>query len=271
MTTAGAPIKVMGILNVTPDSFSDGGQFNQLDQALRRAEQLVADGAAYLDIGGESTRPGAPAVSTQEELDRVIPVIERLRRELAVSLSVDTSKAAVMRAAVAAGATMINDVRALREEGALAAAAASQAEICLMHMQGEPRTMQQSPAYEDVVCDVKDFLQERVEACIRAGIGRERIYLDPGFGFGKTLRHNYELLHRLQALHELQLPLLVGVSRKSMLGQVTGRDVSERLPAGIAAATIAAMKGAHIIRVHDVRETVDAMKVVAATLAGEFN
>ncbi|KFZ31525.1 dihydropteroate synthase [Pseudidiomarina salinarum] len=268
---ATAPIKVMGIVNVTPDSFSDGGKFNQIDEALRHAEQLVADGAAWLDIGGESTRPGAPAVSTQQELDRVIPVIERLRSELAVPLSVDTSKATVMREAVAAGVAMINDVRALREDGALAAAAASQVEVCLMHMQGEPRTMQQAPVYEDVVCDVKSFLQERIKACTEAGIARERIYLDPGFGFGKSIRHNYELLHRLQALHELQLPLLVGVSRKSMLGQVTGRDVSERLPASLAAATIAAMKGAHIIRVHDVRETVDAMKIVAATLAGEFN
>ncbi|RUO65674.1 Dihydropteroate synthase [Pseudidiomarina planktonica] len=262
-------IEVMGIMNVTPDSFSDGGRFMQLDKAMQQAGEMVAAGASYIDIGGESTRPGADAVSEQEELDRVIPVIERVAAELAVKISVDTSKAAVMREAVNAGAHMINDVNALRAEGALAAAAAGKADVCLMHMQGEPRTMQHEPRYDDVVCDVKAFLKKRVQACNEAGIDSSRLYLDPGFGFGKSVRHNYQMLQRLQAFHELELPLLIGISRKSMLGAVTGRDVAERLPASIAAATIAALKGARIIRVHDVRETVDAMAVVMATQTGE--
>ncbi|MDN7123317.1 dihydropteroate synthase [Pseudidiomarina terrestris] len=271
MAAATALPKVMGILNVTPDSFSDGGRFNSVDRALQQAEQMIADGADYLDIGGESTRPGADAVSVQEEIDRVMPVIARLRQEFDVALSLDTCKTAVMAEGLNQGIALVNDIRALRDEGALALLAQHDVDVCLMHMQGEPRTMQHQPRYEDVVIEVKAFLQQRIRACDEAGIARERIYLDPGFGFGKSVRHNYQLLQRMQALHELQLPLLVGVSRKSMLGHVTGREVEDRLPASLAAATIAAMKGARIIRVHDVRETVDAMKVVAATLAGDFS
>ncbi|HLV48981.1 MAG TPA: dihydropteroate synthase [Aliidiomarina sp.] len=263
------PIEVMGILNVTPDSFSDGGQFYNLDTSLIQAEKMVNAGADWLDIGGESTRPGAPQVTLQQELDRVIPVIEKLTKEFSVQLSIDTSKPEVMIAAVAAGATMINDVRALREPGALTAAASCNVKICLMHMQGQPRSMQVEPAYNDVVNDIKAFFEERIRQCERAGIKRQQIILDPGFGFGKTLRHNYEILKRMQAFHELNLPLLVGMSRKSMLGKVTGRDVAERLAASVAAATIAAMKGAQIIRVHDVAETKDAVRIVTATLTGE--
>ena len=263
--------QVMGILNVTPDSFSDGGRFDRVDHALRQAQQMIADGAHYIDVGGESTRPGAEAVGVQAELDRVMPVIERLTQEFGIPVSLDTCKTAVMAEGLKAGVRMINDIRALRDEGAVELLARSDAEICLMHMQGEPRTMQEEPRYDDVVLEVKQFLQARVARCEAAGIARDRIFLDPGFGFGKSVRHNYQLLHRLQALHELQLPLLIGMSRKSMLGKVTDREVTDRLPASIAAATIAAMKGARIIRVHDVRETVDAMKIVAATLAGDFS
>jgi dihydropteroate synthase len=265
-------IQVMGILNVTPDSFSDGGSFNGRDKALRQALQMVADGASYIDVGGESTRPGAAAVSLQEELDRVIPVLEGIAKESPVALSVDTCKAAVMREAIRAGVRMVNDVKALRDEGALAAVAQStDVQVCLMHMQGEPRTMQQQPQYHEVVTEVQQFLAERVHACEQAGIVRQRIFLDPGFGFGKSLGHNYQLLRQLERLQSFGLPLLVGMSRKSMLGAVIDRAVDERLAASIAAATIAAIKGAQIIRVHDVRETVEAMKIVSATMAGEYN
>ncbi|RUO44425.1 dihydropteroate synthase [Aliidiomarina taiwanensis] len=264
------PIEVMGILNVTPDSFSDGGQFNNIDTALLQAEQMVADGAHWLDIGGESTRPGASEVSVQEELDRVIPVIERIRTQLDVKVSVDTSKAHVMTEAVSAGAHMINDIRALQEPGALTAAAAAGVKVCLMHMQGQPRTMQADPHYEDVVADIVDFFQQRIQQCEAAGIQKSQLLIDPGFGFGKTLRHNYQLLQRLSAFHQLELPLLVGMSRKSMLGKVTGKGVNERLAASVAAATIAALKGAHIIRVHDVAETMDAVNIVTATLTGDY-
>ena len=263
-------LHVMGILNVTPDSFSDGGRFNGRDLALRQALQMVADGAHYIDIGGESTRPGAAAVSVQEELDRVIPVLELIAAESPVALSVDTCKAAVMREAIKVGVRMVNDVKALRDDGALAAVAESdRVQVCLMHMQGEPRTMQQQPSYDDVVAEVGAFLAQRVSACEQAGIARERIFLDPGFGFGKSVGHNYQLLRQLEQLQSLGLPLLIGLSRKSMLGAVIDRPVNERLAASIAAATIAAMKGAHIVRVHDVRETVDAMRIVSATIAGE--
>jgi len=263
-------IQVMGILNVTPDSFSDGGRFIGRDRALRQALQMVADGARYIDIGGESTRPGATAVSVQEELDRVIPVVQCIAQESPVVLSVDTCKAMVMSEAIKAGVGMINDVKALRDDGAVAAVAqSSTVQVCLMHMQGEPRTMQQQPEYQQVVTDVQQFLAERVQVCEQAGIGRQRIFLDPGFGFGKSLGHNYQLLQQLEQLQQLGLPLLVGISRKSMLGAVIDRPVGERLAASIAAATIAAMKGAQIIRVHDVRETVDAMRIVSATMAGE--
>lgn len=263
-------IEVMGILNTTPDSFSDGGHYQHKDQALKHAAQMIEAGAQWIDIGGESTRPGAPAVSLAEELERVIPVLEVLRAEFPVKLSVDTNKPEVMQASIAAGANMINDVKALQAEGALeAVAGAEDVLLCLMHMQGEPRTMQANPVYTEVVTDVAEFLTERVAACAQHGIRAERIILDPGFGFGKQVGHNYELLKQLPQIVELGFPVLAGLSRKSMLGAVTGREVDERLAASVAAATIAAMHGAKIIRVHDVKETVDAVKVVEATLQGE--
>ena len=255
---------VMGILNVTPDSFSDGGCFAGRDAALRQAEAMARDGAAIIDVGGESTRPGAADVSEQEELDRVLPVIEAVVAAVDTAVSIDTSKPAVMRAAVGAGAAMINDIRALREEGALRAAAELQCAVCLMHMQGQPRSMQQEPAYGDVVAEVTEFLAQRIRACVAAGLAEERIIVDPGFGFGKTPRHNIELLANLRQLQSTGRPILAGLSRKSTLGELTGRDVGERLPASIAAAVIAVMKGATIVRVHDVRETVDALRVAAA-------
>jgi dihydropteroate synthase len=257
---------VMGILNVTPDSFSDGGRFVGRDAALRQAETMARDGAAMIDIGGESTRPGAADVSAQEELHRVLPVIEAVTAAVDAAVSVDTSKPAVMHAAVAAGAAMINDIRALREEGALQAAAELQCPVCLMHMQGRPRTMQQEPAYGDVVAEVTEFLANRVSACVSAGIAVDRIIVDPGFGFGKTPRHNIELLANLRQLLSVGRPILVGLSRKSTLGELTGRDVGERLPASIAAAVIAVMGGASFVRVHDVRETVDALRVAATVM-----
>lgn len=262
--------EVMGILNTTPDSFSDGGRFNQLDAALVRCAQMVQEGADWIDVGGESTRPGAAEVSAQQELDRVIPVIEAIKQRFEVKVSVDTSKPNVMQAAIAAQVDMINDVRALQEQGALEAVAPSDVLVCLMHMQGEPRSMQQTPDYNDVVYDVKLFLEQRINSCKQAGIGTSRLLLDPGFGFGKTVRHNYQLLQRLASLHEYGMPLLIGLSRKSMLGAVTQTEVDERLAASIAGATISAMKGARIVRVHDVKPTVDAMHVVHATLNGEF-
>jgi dihydropteroate synthase len=256
--------RVMGILNVTPDSFSDGGRFVVLDAALRQAEHMVAEGAAVLDIGGESTRPGAEAVGLDEELARVIPVIERLHAEFAVPLSIDTSKPEVMRAAVAAGAGLINDVSALGAPGALEAAAGLGVAVCLMHMQGEPRTMQAAPQYDDVVADIISYLDRRVAASEAAGIGRDRLLLDPGFGFGKTLAHNLELLRRLGEFDRLDLPLLVGLSRKSMLGSVTGRPVEQRMPASVAAALMAVERGARVVRVHDVGPTVDAVRLWCA-------
>ena len=262
--------EVMGILNVTPDSFSDGGRFNQLEGALQRCEQMCHEGADWIDVGGESTRPGAAEVSEQQELDRVIPVIEAVKQRFPVKVSVDTSKPAVMQAAINAKVDMINDVRALLEPGAIEVVASSDVLICLMHMQGDPRSMQQAPDYDDVVYDVKMFLEQRMVKCREAGIDSQRLLLDPGFGFGKTVRHNYQLLQRLTTFHEYGLPLLVGVSRKSMLGAVTDTAVDGRLAASIAGATIAAMKGAQIVRVHDVKQTVDAMQVVRATLKGEF-
>ena len=256
---------VMGILNVTPDSFSDGGQFTGRDDALRHAGQMIEAGASIIDIGGESTRPGAAAVDVQQELDRVIPVIEAVCEHFPVPVSVDTSKPEVMREAVAAGATLINDVRALREPGAMQAAAESRAAICLMHMRGEPRTMQQSPQYKNVVEDVCQFLADRIVACEEAGIGNERIVVDPGFGFGKTLEQNLALLGGLKHLGTLGRPVLAGLSRKSMLGMMLdGADVTQRLYASIAGAVISARNGASILRVHDVRPTVEALRVVDA-------
>ncbi|MCB1826461.1 MAG: dihydropteroate synthase [Candidatus Competibacteraceae bacterium] len=258
---------VMGVLNVTPDSLSDGGQYLQLDAALRHAEIMVAQGAALVDVGGESTRPGAAPVSVQEELDRVLPVVERLARELPVPISVDTSKPELMRELARAGAGLINDVRALQMPGALAVAVTSGLPVCLMHLRGEPITMQQGPVYTDVVAEVRDYLAARVYACEAAGIARERILVDPGFGFGKTLEHNLRLLRHLDRLTDLAAGVLVGISRKSMIGALLDVPVGERLVGGLAAATIAVWRGARVVRAHDVRETVQALRVCAAVLA----
>ncbi|MBA1249211.1 MULTISPECIES: dihydropteroate synthase [Pseudomonas] len=255
---------VMGILNVTPDSFSDGGRFNTLDSALFHARALVSAGATLVDIGGESTRPGAPAVSEDEELSRVVPVVEAISKELDVIISVDTSSPQVMLESAKVGAGLINDVRALKRPGALEAAAAAGLPVCLMHMQGEPGTMQQNPHYEDVVTDVIAFLSERVAACENEGIRRDQLILDPGFGFAKTLEHNLVLFKRMPELFELALPLLVGVSRKSMIGAVLTKPVEERLYGSLALAALAVAKGASIIRVHDVEQTVDVIKMIAA-------
>ncbi len=256
---------VMGVLNVTPDSFSDGGKFVDPERALEHAGRMVDEGASIIDVGGESTRPGAEPVDAAAELQRVVPVIEALARALpGTVISIDTSKPQVMRAAVAAGAGLINDVRALREDGALDAAAASNAAVCLMHMRGEPRTMQEAPQYDDVARAVLDFLAERAAACENAGIDRARLLLDPGFGFGKSLPHNLTLLRRLGELRELGLPLLVGISRKSMIGTILDAPVEARVYGSVAAAVIAAQQGARIIRCHDVRATVDAVRVVDA-------
>jgi dihydropteroate synthase len=253
---------VMGILNVTPDSFSDGGQYTELSEALAQAAQMVTDGAKIIDVGGESTRPGAAEVSLNEELERVIPIIALIAEHLDVAISVDTSKPEVMRQAVAAGAHIINDVRALQEEGALTAAAELAVPVCIMHMQGQPINMQNSPLYSDVIDEVYAFLQQRIEACINAGIKRENIIIDPGFGFGKTLEQNYQLLAQVEQFHQLELPLLIGLSRKSMIGNLLQREPTQRLAGSLACATIAASKGAQILRVHDVRETADALAIV---------
>jgi dihydropteroate synthase len=258
---------VMGILNVTPDSFSDGGRFNDRRRAESHALAMAEAGAALLDIGGESTRPGAEPVGIAAELARVMPVLEALVAAGAPPVSVDTTKPEVMRAAAAAGAEMINDVLALRAPGALEAAVESDCAVCLMHMQGEPRTMQHAPHYDDVVTEVYDFLARRVEACITAGMAPDRIVVDPGFGFGKTLEHNLLLMRRLARFADLGVPLLVGVSRKSMIGTLTGRPVEERLAGGLALATLAAQAGAAIIRSHDVAATRDALEVTAAVMA----
>ena len=255
---------VMGILNVTPDSFSDGGRFNQVGAALARAREMAADGAVFIDVGGESTRPGATPVPVEEELERVCPVVEAIARELDVIVSVDTSSPRVMAEAAKLGAGMINDVRALQRDGAPEEAARVGIPVCVMHIQGEPDSMQDDPRYRNVRREVSSFLTERMRIVEKAGVQPDNIILDPGFGFGKSVQHNLQLLASLEQLQLLGHPVLVGLSRKSMLGHITGREVSERLPASLAAATISAMKGASIIRVHDVRETVDAVKVVAA-------
>lgn len=260
---------VMGILNVTPDSFSDGGRYGQRDAALRHAEAMLQAGATLIDVGGESTRPGARAVSPVEELERVAPVVEAIARELDVIISVDTSTPAVIRETARLGAGLINDVRSLQRDGALDAAADSGLPVCLMHMRGEPSTMQQNPEYPDVVAEVREFLLERLAACAAAGIGAERVILDPGFGFAKTLEHNLSLFKHLQALHALGRPLLVGVSRKSMIGKVLGHEVGERLYGSLALAALALSKGAHILRVHDVAQTVDVVRMIAAVEAAE--
>lgn len=261
--------QVMGILNVTPDSFSDGGRFFACATALAQARTMQAEGAAIIDVGGESTRPGAAAVSVEQELERVIPVIEALRAELPVVISVDTSKPEVMRAAVAAGAGLINDVRALREPGALAAAAACGVPVCLMHMQGEPRSMQQQPDYTDVVAEVRAFLLERAAACLSVGIARERVLLDPGFGFGKSVAHNLLLLKYLPDLVACAYPVLVGLSRKSLIGAVLDLPVEQRLQPSVALAVLAVWQGASLIRVHDVAATVQAVRMCAAVRAAQ--
>ncbi len=261
--------RVMGVINTTPDSFSDGGALYSgkqldLDSALRRAVEMVRSGAAILDVGGESTRPGAQPVGEALEMDRVLPLVERINAELDVVVSVDTSTPALMTEAAARGAGLINDVRALRRAGAVEAAAASGLPVCLMHMQGEPGVMQDAPCYADVVTEVATFLQERIDACLAAGIPRNRLLLDPGFGFGKSVQHNLDLLAGLPRLQALGLPLLVGLSRKSLIGKLIGRDVHERMPASLALAVLAAERGAVIIRTHDVAETADALAMCAA-------
>jgi dihydropteroate synthase len=255
---------VMGILNVTPDSFSDGGRFLGREQAMAQARRMADEGAAIIDVGGESTRPGAAPVSADEELARVLPLVEAITAELPVVISVDTSKPEVMRAAARAGAGLINDVYALRAEGALEAAAGLRMPVCLMHMQGEPRTMQREPHYTDVVRDVHQFLDQRIAACLAAGIPRHRLIADPGFGFGKTLAHNLSLLKHLDKFRDLAVPLLAGLSRKSMIGAVLDAPPDRRLSGSVAAALIAALKGAAILRVHDVKATVDALKLAGA-------
>ena len=256
---------IMGILNVTPDSFSDGGQYNRPELALQQALRMIDEGADIIDIGGESTRPGADAVSVDEELERVIPVIESLRKDSDVVISIDTSKAVVMREAVHAGAGMINDVAALAGEGAIEMAAATGVPVCLMHMQGEPRTMQQSPEYpRGVVQEVMEYLLQRVEVAERAGISRDNLVIDPGFGFGKTLQHNFQLLEGLAELQSIGLPVLVGMSRKSMIGKLLGVGLEDRLAGSLAAAVLAMERGASIFRVHDVAETRQALMVVSA-------
>lgn len=255
-----APV-IMGILNVTPDSFSDGGEYDRVDAAVARALAMQAEGAQVIDVGGESTRPGAQPVNAEQEIERVVPVIAAIRRQCGVQISIDTSKPEVMAAAVRAGASLVNDVNALRAEGAVACCAGLGVPVCLMHMQGEPRTMQQSPEYSDVVTEVRDFLLARVQSCIKAGIAAEQILLDPGFGFGKSLEHNIELFSRLHELCALDFPVLIGVSRKSMLGAILDRPLEQRVIGGVAAAVIAYGKGVRWFRVHDIAETRDALQI----------
>ncbi|WP_336755934.1 dihydropteroate synthase [Pantoea sp. USHLN298] len=256
---------VMGILNVTPDSFSDGGKHNALVDALTHTNEMVNAGATIIDVGGESTRPGADEVSVEQELERVIPVVEAIAQRFEVWISVDTSKAEVIRESARVGAHIINDVRSLSEPGALEAAAATDLPVCLMHMQGEPRTMQQAPHYENILSEVDTYFAQQIARCEAAGIKKERLILDPGFGFGKNLSHNYELLAHLSDFHHFGLPLLVGMSRKSMIGQLLNVGPSQRLTGSLSCAVIAAMQGAQIIRAHDVKETAEAMRVVEAT------
>ena len=259
---------VMGVLNVTPDSFSDGGQFHDIGQALAHAHRMIDEGAAIIDIGGESTRPGANPVDVDEELHRVLPLVRSLARKVTVPISIDTTKPQVMQAVIDAGAGMINDVLALRTPGALEVVAASNAAACLMHMQGEPRTMQIEPHYQDVIGEVHEFLRERRDACEASGIARDRLVIDPGFGFGKAVPHNLSLLSNLDRFLDLDVPVLAGLSRKSMIGSITGRPVDQRLHGSIALATIAILKGARIIRAHDVAPAVDAVKIATAVIEG---
>lgn len=262
----GSQPEVMGILNVTPDSFSDGGKFASFDKALAQVAQMISDGADIIDIGGESTRPGAVDVSEADELTRVIPLLKAIKANFTIKVSIDTSKAEVMAQAIAHGADIINDVRALQNEGCLAVLAQSNVPVCLMHMQGLPRSMQENPHYDEVIGDIKQFFIERINVCEQAGIKRERLILDPGFGFGKTLEQNYQLLAQLHQFSDLGLPLLSGTSRKSMIGNLLARKVDERLAGSLTTAIIAAQQNVSIIRVHDVKETVDALKVLAMTV-----
>lgn len=263
-------IQVMGILNVTPDSFSDGGRHNGLDAALRHAEQMIKAGATLIDVGGESTRPGAAIVPEQEELDRVVPVVEALVKEFDALVSVDTSTAVVITESAKAGAGLINDVRALEKAGALQAAAATGLPVCLMHMQGQPQNMQDDPSYGNLLREVTGYLQNRIDACLQAGIAKDKIILDPGYGFGKSVEHNCSLIKHLKDISDLGYPLLTGTSRKSMLGAITGKDVpAERVIASVASALICAQQGAWILRVHDVEETIDALKVYQAVQGAE--
>lgn len=260
--------KVMGVLNVTPDSFSDGGRFNSLDAALRQAEQMVKCGAAFIDVGGESTRPGAAPVSIDEELNRVCPIVDRISKNLDVVISVDTSTPEVMEESVTLGAGLINDVRALQRSGAQSVALKLDVPVCIMHMQGSPEMMQNNPLYSSVVENIAEFLMGRAEQLIQAGFNRDKIIIDPGFGFGKTLSHNLQLLKGVDKLVNTGYPVLVGLSRKSMIGTILDKPVDERMIGSVAAAVIAAYKGASILRVHDVQETVDALSVVQALLEG---
>jgi len=257
-------VQVMGILNVTPDSFSDGGKFSHFDNALRQVESMVKNGVNIIDIGGESTRPGAVDVSVKDEIARVIPLLKAIKTRFNVSVSIDTSKAVVMSEAITYGADMINDVRALQNEGCLDVIARSDVSVCLMHMQGMPRTMQKDPQYKDIINDILSFFSQRIKICEQKEIKKERLVLDPGFGFGKTLEHNYQMLAQFSLFKKLNLPLLAGTSRKSMLGHLLNRDVEQRLAGSLATAIVAVQQGATIIRVHDVAETVDAIKILTA-------
>jgi len=256
--------QIMGILNVTPDSFSDGGKFTQINAALFQVEQMIIDGAKIIDIGGESTRPGAKDVSEKDEISRVIPVLKAIKQRFEIIVSIDTSKAGVMSEAIANGAGMINDVRALQNEGCLAIVSQCELPVCLMHMQGQPRTMQTSPQYHNLIDDIKTFFKQRINQCEQIGINKQRLILDPGFGFGKTLTQNYQLLAHFADFQCLGLPLLAGLSRKSMIGNLLSRDVDQRLAGSITTAILAAQQGAKIIRVHDVKETMDALKIIDA-------
>ncbi|MFT6429701.1 MAG: dihydropteroate synthase [Halopseudomonas sp.] len=257
----------MGILNVTPDSFSDGGRYLRLDQALRHVQQMLEEGATLIDVGGESTRPGADPVSASQELDRVLPVVEAISQRFDTIISVDTSTPQVMCESASAGAGMINDVRALQRDGALMAAAQTGLPVCLMHMQGEPQHMQQTPQYASVIDEVSAFLIERVTACVQAGIPANRLLLDPGFGFGKTLEHNLQLFAGIESLRPAGIHLLVGVSRKSMIGQLLGRSVDQRLAGGLALAALAVRSGARIIRAHDIAQTLDVVRMTEAVMS----
>jgi len=262
--------KVMGILNVTPDSFSDGGQFSNINNALAQVEKMIEDGALIIDIGGESTRPGAKDVSVTDELSRVIPLLKAIKSRFKVDISIDTSKAEVMAQAIEQGADIINDVRALQNKNCLKVLAQTNIPICLMHMQGLPRTMQAEPKYDDVISDIKSFFRQRIIACDSAGISKDRLILDPGFGFGKSLVQNFQLLANFSQFQSFGLPLLAGISRKSMIGKLLNTEVDQRLAGSLSAAIIAAQQGANIIRVHDVKETVDALRVLQAVNSNNF-